>query len=646
MRRCEVGAALGIPAALSDNGARPERGQAENGGDGLRGRGGGTPVQQRSIFEGIPPEELRRVLTRVERRSFPSGSIVLAEGDSPHEAYVVESGAADVFVADSAGEQHRIGYVTPGGTLGEMSMLTGEPAAGTVRATTDLDVYAIGELEFDRLASEFPVIYRNLGAILSERLDRSNRLGLSDPTQHVTILRDWGAPPLLGYVIAASIAWHLRAPVLLLVLDETPPGELRELARSARRPRLRTPRGERELERPEGIPARADVLLMTTMLDFVAATLSARMEDFHPAYEHVLVQVRSDDPALTLATRTVHLAGASGPAPADKAATVVRAWAPDGGRLGPHGGAIRIPTLDTAAEEALRGGALPTTSSAGAALGWVARDLCGLKVGLALGGGSTKGYAHIGVMRTLLGAGMPVDYIAGTSIGAAMAAIYALGLDFDQAIDVLDDLGPRAFRPRPSTRSLLSMWSLTKGVRALSGDARIEDLRVPLAITAADVSTGQEVIFRHGLLWPSVIASMAIPGIFPAQRIGKRTLVDGGVFNPVPTNAVADMGADLVVGVRLSQASEFRVDATAVEPTGKGPSIIFNIMRSIEMMQARISATTASAATILIAPIDTDGVQPVGLRRWKEARQYVPLGDAAAKEALPRLAAALPWMRG
>ena len=184
-------------------------------------------------------------------------------------------------------------------------------------------------------------------------------------------------------------------------------------------------------------------------------------------------------------------------------------------------------------------------------------------------------------------------------------------------------------------------------MRARCGDSRIEDLRVPLAITAADVSTGQEVAFRHGLVWPAVIASMAIPGIFPAQRIGERTLVDGGVFNPVPTNIVADMGADLVIGVRLAQATESRVEASAVEPIGKSPSILYNIMRSIEMMQARISATTASAATILLAPIDTDAdVQPVGLRRWKEARQYVPLGEAAAEEALPRLAAALPWMRG
>ena len=142
---------------------------------------------------------------------------------------------------------------------------------------------------------------------------------------------------------------------------------------------------------------------------------------------------------------------------------------------------------------------------------------------------------------------------------------------------------------------------------------------------------------------------MAIPGIFPAQRIGERTLVDGGVFNPVPTNIVADMGADLVVGVRLAQATESRVEATAVEPTGKGPSILYNIMRSVEMMQARISATTASAATILIAPIDTDADaahRPASLergsavraaRRGRGRRGAAPPGCRVAVDARQRL---------
>jgi NTE family protein len=602
-------------------------------------------VEQRSIFDGISREELRRVLRRAERRSFPPGSVVLAEGDNLYETYVVRSGAADVYVTDVGGDEHRIGYVTPGGTLGEMSMFTGDPAAGTVRATTDLDVYVIGEREFEALAGQFPVIYKNLGAILSQRLDRSNRRALSDPTGHVTVLRDWGAPPLLGYAIASSMAWHLRGPVLLLVLDENPAEDLRALAHSTPRPRLRKQRGERELVRPRRDAPTAEIRLMTRMLDFVAATLAARLEDFRPAYEHVLVQVKGDDHSFTLPARTVHLAGANG-TPEAGAGIVVRGWSADNGCLGPRNGAVRIPPLDTAAEEGLRRGVLPAAGPAGTALGWVARDICGLKVGLALGGGSAKGFAHLGVLRTLVAAGMPIDYLAGTSIGSAVAAMHANGFDHEEAVAVLDRVGRKAFRPRPSTRSVLSMWSLGRGVKAACGDTRIEELQVQLAITAADLTTGEEVVFREGPVWPAVLASMAIPGVFPAQRIGDRMLVDGGVFHPVPTGVVADMGADLVVGVRLQQATETRVEATSVLPSRGSRSLFYTIVRSVELMQARISATTASAATIVIAPIDVEpAVERVGLRRWRAAHQYIPLGDAAAEAALPRLAAALPWMR-
>jgi NTE family protein len=606
-------------------------------------------MQQRSIFDGIPQEELQRVLSRFERRRFPSGTLVLAEGDSPYETYVVESGAADVFVSDPEGLEHRIGYVTPGGTLGEMSMFTGEPAAGTVRATTDLDVYVISEAEFERLAAHYPLIYRNLGAILSERLDRSNRRPLRDPTGRVTILRDWGAPPLLSYAVASSIAWHLRRRVLLLVLDETPADELRDLARNVPRPQLKERRGARaDQDGARGGEARADLLLLTSALDFVAATLAARIEDFHSTYEHVLVQIKGDE-TLDHPARTIHLVGPNGHAPSSdgRAGSVIQAWTSStNGRIAPpEDGVVRVPALDAGAAARLPAGVLAPGSAGADAIGWVARDLCGLKVGLALGGGTAKGYAHIGVLRVLLASGLPIDYLAGTSVGSAVAGLYVLGYSLDEAAEVMDRVGSLAFHFRPSTRSLLSMRRLRRGIHALCGETRFEDLNIPLALTAADVKSGQEVVFRNGLLWPAIVASMSLPGVYPAQRIGDHTLVDGGIFQPVPSNVVADMGADIVVGVRLMHASSSRAEAKSTEPRGRSPSIFYTIMRSIEMMQGRISADTAATATILITPMETEAeYERIGLRRWKAARQYIALGEAAGEAALPRLAAALPWM--
>ena len=199
-------------------------------------------MQEPTIFAGLPAGALEAELQGLEHRHFPEGSVVLAEGDSPLETYVVERGTADVFVTDRNGVEARIGTAVPGSTIGEMSVLTGEPAAATVRAMADLEVLVLSQADFERLAATYPVIYRNVGALLSDRLDRSNRRPFRDVTGRVTVLRDLGAPPLLGYALACSMAWHLKRPTLLLVLDDAPAEELAALARSQPRPKLRSRR--------------------------------------------------------------------------------------------------------------------------------------------------------------------------------------------------------------------------------------------------------------------------------------------------------------------------------------------------------------------------------------------------------------------
>ncbi len=187
---------------------------------------------------------------------------------------------------------------------------------------------------------------------------------------------------------------------------------------------------------------------------------------------------------------------------------------------------VSIPSLSADDKHLLQTGMLPPRSSAGRALGWLARDLLGLKVGLALGAGGAKGYGHIGVLRVLADAGLPVDTIAGTSIGACVAALRASESTSDAMADALDKLGSLAWRPTASRSAVLSNRRLREGFEHICGDRRIEELSVPLGIVAADIVSQCEVVFRHGLLWPALLASIAIPGIFPAQRLGTYTLVD------------------------------------------------------------------------------------------------------------------------
>jgi len=553
------------------------------------------PTEVASFFDGLSTDDVERALGPLERRRFPAGSIVIAEGDLHRELYVVEAGVAEVLVSDRHGVPHRVGWINPGATLGEMSLLSGQPAAGTVRATQELDVAVLTERDLERAAASFPQIYRNLGAILSERLARTNRLSASEAPGRVVVLDDDAAQALLGYALACSVAWHTRRPTLLAVVGEALPEPLVELATGLELP----------LHRRDGVRRGAEVVLVDP------SNLASTVDELCHSYDHVLVQGRGG---------LAHLDGV----PVFKV------------------GAAELAREDL---DSLRGGLLPSTTPAGNTLGLAARDLAGLKVGIALGVGSLRGYAHVGVLRFFERIGLIPDCVAGASIGSAVAGLSALGQSADEVGETLDEVGKTLFRIGLPIRGLVSNRALKRSLQGVGGEINIEDLPVPLAIVAADIGEMREVVFRRGLLWQAVLASCAIPGVYPAQRVGPYTLVDGGVLSPVPTAAAADLGAGTVIAIRLGEATVEPVpDAVADLSTGRPPSAVSVILRSIELMQSRIAAEPTSP-TITVAP-EFAGVPSARLRRFSEGRRYVEIGEAAAEAALPRIAAAFPWLDG
>lgn len=606
-----------------------------------------SPKQEPSFFDGLSPEERGQILGLMEHRRFPSGVVMLAEGDSPHEMYIIQSGSADVFKVDHHGNEHRIARVGPGATLGEMSLFTGQPASSSVRTLTDLDVLVLSEYNFHRAASTVPRIYINLGAILSARLARSNRRATRQGAEHITVLLDHGSPPLLSYALACSIAWHTRASTLLLIVGNSVPDELATLAGTMIEPPapFRSSAGS---STPSAFETEPRVHLMFATEDgaFAPGALARTVEDLAERYDHVLVQLHGESVAPSLDARTLRLAGPHNPVPGggdDRRGYTIRAWTNTGAVARPNAeGVLRVPALTSADERMLRNGVLLEGTAAGRALGWAARDLAGLKVGLALGGGGVKGYAHIGVLQVLDRVGLAIDYLAGSSIGAAIAAVYARGHRPNTIPDLMDMVTDKAFRITLPTRSLLSNAGLRASLMQIGGQTRFEDLRIPLAVVTADIVSGEEVIFRSGLLWPAVLASFAIPGMYPPQRMGERLLVDGGVLNPVPGDVAAEMGADVVIAVKL--ASRSRRTPPEAKASMQLPTIVETINRTREIMQSKIGVTTTAAATVLIEP-DFGKDVGWGLRNFREGRQYIDVGEASTEAALPRIAAALPWLR-
>jgi NTE family protein len=314
---------------------------------------------------------------------------------------------------------------------------------------------------------------------------------------------------------------------------------------------------------------------------------------------------------------------------------------PNGRRRPDTDGELRVAPLQAADEERLRDGNLPISTPAGDALGIAAREVCDCQVGVALGGGAIRGWAHIGVLDGLIKAGVPIDFIVGTSIGAIVASSYAFGHSPPETADALYRASAKIFRLRMMRGALLSNIGIRHGLESSFGAARIEDTPTPLAVTATDIIQQREIVLREGLLWEGALASATIPGVFPPMQVGEYMLVDGGVVNPVPSNVLADMGADILIGVKLTRAL---TRATARARPNRRPRLIDIFTSTFELMQSKITTETAAASTLLIEPTfpETSGF---GLRQFPEGRRYLPIGEEAVETALPRLAASLPWLR-
>ena len=194
-------------------------------------------------------------------------------------------------------------------------------------------------------------------------------------------------------------------------------------------------------------------------------------------------------------------------------------------------------------------------ASAEATTGQLQPPRRGPSIGLALGGGAARGFAHIGVLRTLVAHGIVPDVIVGTSIGAVVGGCYAAGQldDLEEWARGLTARGVLGYLDISLSGSgLIGGGQLAARLEETLGDTRIEELPIRFAAIATEVGTGHEIWLTRGRLVDALRASYALPGIFPPVRIGGRWLVDGALVNPVPVSAARALGARLVIAVNLN----------------------------------------------------------------------------------------------
>jgi NTE family protein len=218
------------------------------------------------------------------------------------------------------------------------------------------------------------------------------------------------------------------------------------------------------------------------------------------------------------------------------------------------------------------------------------------RIGLALGGGAARGFAHIGVIQALEENAMLPDLVVGTSAGSVVAALFASGMNGRELASVADAMDETAFADWSYPgRGLIRGEALAKFVRDKTGRRAIEQMKIPLGIVATDLDSGQSILFQRGDTGTAVRASSAVPAVFQPVRIGTREYVDGGLSAPIPVHHARQMGAEFVIAVDISAVPEGNPTGDAARMLLQTFAIMGNGLKTYELRDADLVLQPALA---------------------------------------------------
>jgi len=646
------------------------------------------------LFKSIDPEAARLAINILKTKHFEPEDVIIRQGEWQGELHIVKSGLVSVTVTDAEGRSVEAAQLGKGECFGEMSLLTGQPPSATVTAREETDTWVISHHDLMTLLGASPALLQNISHILSERLSRMDARYTAGKLAETVVLYDLNSGAvgnLLCLNIAVSLARQTRRRVLFVELDKTCDyvlpfipecGSLADILED----RMLIRKHEAPVDHDNGFSGLRAIrgTPHLQVCDLSQADVLATLSLLESIYDYILVhQPLGTAPVLWRILERANLVLAllryedfstvgllldslrSLPNAMDKVGVVVTEVPPDvtmraayslGARCG-----WRIEEILAQDERITHGlGSSPfvlvnANSALSQGIDRLSRGVAGMRVGLALGGGGAKGLAHIGVLKVLEEEGVPIDCVAGSSIGAVGGALYAMGYDSAR----LSDAVTRIFNPatrraflmasllKLSLSSLLGGKGVERGLRDLFGETDFKDLRLPFAAVAVDLNSGSSITLKEGLVYLAVRASLSVPGIFPPFRLGNRYLVDGGILNPLPAQVAIDLGANIVIGIDLSNQApllawpgEDMKGRKQQEPVASR-NVIGILLRIVDIMQADISERSAEKPKVLIRP----RFGPHGSYDFiHRHEQFVKAGEDAARETLPKLRSVLPWL--
>ncbi len=587
-----------------------------------------------------------------------AGERILVRGEFPGRLVLIASGLFRAELHDRHGAPVEVARFGPGDLIGEMSFLSGDPVATDVIAESDATVWNIEHAVLTAAADVDGTLIRDLAMLVAARVRATNQRLRQAHVGRVTQLKTRARPVEIGavYRFALAAARHNQGPVLLLDLAQTdplpPPGVTFSGVEGL-------PGGDRTIIATlEGFATAGQVELAyvpagphTLSVDGIAVL----MAQLRRRFSTILVLTDLDDARLDALGDDIDLTLGVVVEGEDASAVercAVLAESPEASfqrdivaATRTHGSRVNaIVPGPTAALSPDRAGE-PLSAAAQAGVDLVARILVGRTVGLALGAGGSKGFAHIGAATALKAMGVPIDFVAGCSVAAPLAGGIAADYDAEVMQQAMTTILKQAARPTLPYRSLLSTRGLDAGLREFTGDQTFEDARIPLAVIATDLERREVVTFTEGPVHGPMLASAAIPILFPPIEVNGRKLVDGGVLMPIPIRQVAELGADIVIAIKLNDPTEplpLPRESSRFSLSRWRLPVIDAVLETISAMQWQMFADSDAQADITIEPAFQG---PTGLRDWSRGPYFTQCGVEAVEAVRDQIVTHLPWVR-
>jgi len=567
------------------------------------------------LFKGLDAGVVRQIGAAAEWLSLPGGATLFRAGERPDALYVVLSGCLGVLLPDRSPQQIR-GRVVAGGTVGEMGMISGRPRTAHVVALRDTELARVSRESFDRVFGQYPDAMLRIARLTVDRLEQSQ-------SRSPIALQGARTFTLIPQSLEVDVGGF--ATEFVKALSACGRTELVWSVRAA----AHTSHWFHRLE-----AANDYVVYVADSQPSVWSNLCVRQADA------LLLLARAESEAGDWAV----LEGQRGPSLAPQRAELILLH--DGDFV--RGAAARwIARHPEVAHHHVNGAA---------DIQRVARVLTGRGIGLVLSGGGARGFAHIGIVKALREAGIPIDLVGGTSMGGILGA----GVALRWSVAELTERFRRAFvdvNPlRDYTLPFVSLVSGRKVSRLLKnafGDVTIEDLPLEFFCVSSNLTSGHSEVHRRGELWRWLRSSVAIPGVLPPIIHKGEVLVDGGTMNNLPVDAMRELGRGPVIGCDVGADRAFTSRSEEIDVplpwqlmswsrrARHLPNIFQILWRAGMVNSSAMTAAHREKTDLLLQP----PLAQIDMLNWKAFEKAIDAGYEYAARRLEALPAESPVWR-